>query len=211
MEDSIWYTYRHLKPNGEVFYIGIGKSKNFKRAFEKDGRSTYWKNKVKKYPDYEVQILKTGLTKEDACELEKILISWYGRADCCGGTLVNLTDGGEGIIGYICSEEDRLKISQSKLYTSDETRIKMSNSAKNRKHSDDSKNKMAITWKNKFLENEVPFILLCRRKVICYVTNKEWDSIKDCAEYNNISYSGLRKKLCGERKNNTTFVYKNIG
>ena len=112
MEDS-WYLYRHLKPNGEVFYIGIGKTKNFKRAFEKQHRSNWWTSIIKKYPDYEVQILKTGLTKEEACELETILISWYKRADCCGGTLVNMTDGGEGTSGKTCTDETRKKLSES--------------------------------------------------------------------------------------------------
>ena len=74
MENN-WYLYRHLKLNGEVFYIGIGKTKNFKRAYERQHRSSWWMSVVNKY-DYEVQILKTGLTKEEACELETILISW---------------------------------------------------------------------------------------------------------------------------------------
>ena len=98
MENN-WYIYRHLKPNGEVFYIGIGHSKKFKRAYDKINRSNYWKSVVNKY-GYEIQILKADLTKEEACELEIILIDWYKRADCCGGTLVNLTDGGEGTCGY---------------------------------------------------------------------------------------------------------------
>lgn len=102
--------YRHLKPNGEVFYIGIGS--NLKRPYNKKNRSVYWKNKVKKYPDYEVQILTTGLTKEEACEIETVLISWYKREDCCGGTLVNLTDGGESTYGRIMEDWQRKKMSE---------------------------------------------------------------------------------------------------
>jgi hypothetical protein len=108
-QDNVYCVYRHLKPNGEVFYIGIGS--NLKRPYKKSDRSKYWKNKVKKYPDYEVQILTTGLTKEDACELEQILISWYKREDCCGGTLVNLTDGGESTYGRIMEDWQREKMS----------------------------------------------------------------------------------------------------
>lgn len=101
-QDGVFCIYRHLKPCGEVFYIGIGST--LKRPYETKGRNKYWKNKVKKYPNYEVQILKTGLTKEEACELETILISWYKRADCCEGTLVNLTDGGETTYGRIMEQ-----------------------------------------------------------------------------------------------------------
>ena len=70
MENS-YCLYRHLKPCGEVFYIGIGK--DLKRPYNKYGRTDYWKKIVSKY-GYEVQILKVNLLKEQACELEKILI-----------------------------------------------------------------------------------------------------------------------------------------
>jgi len=33
--------YRHLKPCGEVFYIGIGNDKD--RAYSKRGRNKFWK------------------------------------------------------------------------------------------------------------------------------------------------------------------------
>ena len=100
--------YRHLKPNGEVFYIGIG---SLSRPYNKTHRNNFWKKVVEKYPDYEIQILKTDLTKEDACELEQMLVAWYGRRDCCGGTLVNLTDGGEATQGRIMEEWQRQAMS----------------------------------------------------------------------------------------------------
>ena len=101
--------YRHLKPNGEVFYIGIG---NNRRPYDKYNRSTHWKGIIKKY-GYEVQILKSDLTWEDACDLENILINYYGRKDLGLGTLVNHTDGGEGIQNI--SDETRKKMSDAKL------------------------------------------------------------------------------------------------
>lgn len=100
--------YRHLKPCGEVFYIGIGR--DFKRTYNKYNRTKFWNKVVSKY-GYEVQILKSDLTKEEACELEKMLISWYGRLDLGTGTLVNMTDGGDGTLNK--SEETRNKISES--------------------------------------------------------------------------------------------------
>ena len=63
--------YRHLKPNGEVFYIGIGSEKKKK---QKNPRSDFWKRVVSIH-GYEVQILKSDLTWNDACELEILLIS----------------------------------------------------------------------------------------------------------------------------------------
>lgn len=101
-KDGVFCVYRHLKPCGEVFYIGIGD--NLKRPYAKIGRNKHWENKVKKYPNYEVQILTTGLTKDEACELEILLIAWYGRYDLGIGKLVNKTNGGETTHGRIMEQ-----------------------------------------------------------------------------------------------------------
>jgi len=106
--------YRHLKPCGEVFYIGIGKED--KRAYSKYNRNTHWHNTVNKC-GYEVQILKRELTWTEVCELEILLIAHYGRGDLKTGTLVNLTDGGEGNIGWVASNETRTRMSKSKMNT----------------------------------------------------------------------------------------------
>lgn len=87
--------YQHLKPSGEVFYIGIGISK--KRAYSKYGRNKHWSNTVNKY-GYEVQILTNNINYEFAKEIEKNLISYYRRKDLERGKLVNMTDGGEGFL-----------------------------------------------------------------------------------------------------------------
>lgn len=102
--------YRHIKKNdSEVFYIGVGKTK--KRAYSKYGRSRHWKNIVEKY-GYEVEVLKTDLTYEEARELEVILIDYYGRKDLDKGSLCNLTNGGDGTWGYRLSEETKNKLSK---------------------------------------------------------------------------------------------------
>lgn len=101
-DDTPYSVYRHLKPCGEVFYIGIASTN--KRPYETKNRNKFWKNMVKKYPDYEVQILTTNLSKDEACELEILLIDWYGRRDKKEGVLVNLTDGGESTYGRIMED-----------------------------------------------------------------------------------------------------------
>lgn len=70
------YRHRRLDTN-DVFYIGIGDNK---RAYNKNARSVYWKRIVKKH-GYNVEILVTDLSREDACELEILLIQEYGRKD----------------------------------------------------------------------------------------------------------------------------------
>ena len=96
--------YRHIRiDKNEPFYIGIGDKEN--RAYSQRSRNKFWKNIAKQ--GYEVEILFEDLTWEQACEKEKEFIALYGRRDLKAGTLVNLTDGGEGALGRPMTE--RLK------------------------------------------------------------------------------------------------------
>jgi len=58
------------------------------------------------------EVLMTGLTNEEACEEEIALIAW-GRKS--GLSLTNLTDGGEGRLGFVVSQETREKIRRGLL------------------------------------------------------------------------------------------------
>jgi hypothetical protein len=98
--------YRHIRTDKQqVFYIGIGENES--RAYDKKGRSRVWKNTASK--GYETEILFEDLTWEQAVEKEKEFIALYGRKDLGLGTLVNLTDGGEGTIGYKHTQEAKEK------------------------------------------------------------------------------------------------------
>jgi hypothetical protein len=89
--------YRHIRQDkNEPFYIGIGESED--RAYETKGRTRAWKNISKK--GYDIEVLFNDLSWEEACEKEKEFIALYGRRDKKTGTLVNMTDGGEGTVGY---------------------------------------------------------------------------------------------------------------
>ncbi len=102
------YTHTRLDKN-EVFYVGIGLNHNtHQRAYRKEGTS-YWKKIVNK-TEYRVEIVYDKVSWEEACELERDLILRYGRRDLGTGTLVNMTDGGEGSPGRIKSEEELEKI-----------------------------------------------------------------------------------------------------
>lgn len=102
--------YQHkIKNTGEVFYIGIGKSE--KRAYSKRSRSKFWKDYTSKY-DYDVEITHKDIILEEACSIEKYLISFYGRRDLGLGPLVNMTDGGEGVKNL--SKESRSKMAVNK-------------------------------------------------------------------------------------------------
>jgi hypothetical protein len=97
------------KSDNSIFYVGIG---NKYRPYSKD-RSEIWHKTVKKH-GYYVELLATGLTLDLAKEIEKDLISLYGRRNLNTGCLVNLTDGGEGQVKRKMSEATKKKISDTK-------------------------------------------------------------------------------------------------
>lgn len=105
------YLYRHIRlDKQEVFYIGIGNDKNYSRAQSKNNRTKHWHNIAKN--GYEVEIVLDNLTWEEACEKEKEFIKLYGRKDLNKGTLVNMTDGGEGVLGLKQTEKCKIAISE---------------------------------------------------------------------------------------------------
>jgi hypothetical protein len=109
------YLYRHIRLDKNVpFYIGIGTAdEKYARAYNKDRRSGYWKNIVNK-TKYSVEIMLDDLSWEEACEKEKEFIQLYGRKDLETGTLVNMTSGGEGVVGQVRDEKYRKKLSDAK-------------------------------------------------------------------------------------------------
>jgi hypothetical protein len=213
--ENNWYIYRHLKPNGEVFYIGIGKTKNFKRAYEKSNRNNHWENKVKKYPNYEVQILTTGLTKEDANHIEKTLISWYKRIDCCEGTLVNMTDGGEGVENLMQSKESKKKRADkiSVLYRGS------GNPFYGKTHSEETKKHIGNIQKEFFVYEEGSWENVTTKKYNDSVNNKKskkvinertyiiFNSLREASEYYSISYYTMKSRMIGERAERNELKY----
>lgn len=90
-DSNRFYVYLHLKPSGEVFYVGKGSGK---RAWSRNLRNRHWKYVVA-YHGFVVQIHTDKLTEDQAFELEIQLIKRYRKA----GKLANVTDGGGGVSG----------------------------------------------------------------------------------------------------------------
>ena len=143
--------YRHIRlDKNEPFYIGIGNSKH--RAGKKDSRNSIWHNIVAKSP-YRVDIIMDNLTWQEACEKEIEFIALYGRKDLKNGTLVNMTDGGEGCLNVIKTEESKIKISIAKTgvkQTKEAIENRLAARLKlNYKHSDEVKKKISNTKREK--------------------------------------------------------------
>ena len=99
--------YRHIRLDKNIpFYIGISNG-NRRRPFAKN-RNPIWSYIAQK-TEYRVEIILDDLTWEEALEKEKEFIALYGRRDLGKGTLANMTDGGDGAIGIIQSEESKEK------------------------------------------------------------------------------------------------------
>ena len=138
------------------FYIGIGETEE--RAHSKKNRTKIWKNIANK--GYETEILFDDLTWEQACEKEKEFIKLYGRKDLGTGSLVNMTDGGDGIINQIVSKETRQKMSNSikgkikGIKKTEEQKQKISDKLKGRKLPEETKQKMSNSGKGRIFSEE---------------------------------------------------------
>lgn len=121
------YVYTHSKKGTkEVFYIGIGSDTDYKRATHTGSRSDYWKKTYRKY-GRDVSIVVDHIPWEEACRWEVYLIGLYGRRDRGKGHLINMTEGGEGNIGFQISDEHRIKVAEAnrRRVLTDEQRRRM--------------------------------------------------------------------------------------
>ena len=140
------YLYRHIRlDKNEPFYIGIGKDNkegeyHYNRAKSRNRRNNHWKNIISK-TEYEVEIVLDNITWDEACNQEKWWINFYGRRDLGTGSLVNMTNGGEGSAGhkYICTNESREKLKKSRALV---------------KTTEETKNKMKETWKKYYSSDQ---------------------------------------------------------
>lgn len=212
--------YAHKKPSGEVFYIGIG---NSRRPRIKGHRNPMWKNIVNKLPFYEVTVLKNNIGIEEAIELEKILISWYGRRDLGLGTLCNMTDGGDGVKNL--SEEVRLKNTTRKftltkeqaedLYINKNMSLSELSSFLNLEISCVKKNfkRLGVKKDEKLRSDNLSrnfnrtVIPNASKKVIDSVTMKIYQSVAVASKELGIAESTLRHQLLGTYPSKTNLIF----
>lgn len=122
----MFYTYAHYKPDNSVFYIGKGHGR---RAWSNKNRNQHWCNVVAKHGEPKVEVLAQWATEEEAFEHEKFLI-WCFRDT--GQSMANITDGGEGPVGYRHTKETKAKLSLHHKWLHNLPEQKAKNSARNK-------------------------------------------------------------------------------
>jgi hypothetical protein len=117
-----FFVYIHKRAtDGKIFYVGKGCRYRHKSKW---ARSQHWHNIVNKY-GYTIEIVKNGLSEQEAFELEIKLIAKYNSTGLC-----NRTIGGEGASGVIVSDETKAKLKAQRLKP--EWRANLSKIAKER-------------------------------------------------------------------------------
>lgn len=107
-------------------------------------------NAIRKYgiENFHISHIASAYDFESACDIERLLIK-----DRCTKAPVgyNLTDGGDGVVGYQHKEETKQQISQklTGIKRSAETRAKMSASRLGIKYSEETKAKISAAKKGK--------------------------------------------------------------
>jgi hypothetical protein len=159
------YVYRHIRlDKNQPFYIGIGTDSNYQRAYSKSSRNIFW-NRVVNVTDYEVEIIMDNLTKDIAKQKEIEFISLYGKKINKTGTLVNISDGGDGNSGGKHTEEAKKKIGEANKFKdyskfnrshfqTQEYKDKISKINKGRKMPDSMREKTSLRMKNRVLSEE---------------------------------------------------------
>lgn len=205
----MYTVYQHKnKLNGKM-YFGITSRSPIERWGSNGAnyKSTpHFYSAIQKYgwDNFEHNILRENLTKEEACSIEKELISKYKTQDRRFG--YNVLEGGQAPalpkevrekmsmsmlgnkngFGHPCSEEKKKKISdaQKGKKLSDEHKSKLSEAAK-KKHvpcSEDKKKVLSQNYPNK-------------RKIYCVETNTVYSSVQECARQLNL-YATNISKVC---------------
>jgi hypothetical protein len=100
-----FYTYAYLREDRTPYYVGRGKGR---RAFDKS-------HNVKVPTKDRILFLKTGLTFAKSVQHEVYMIAVLGRKDLGTGILRNVTDGGEGTLGYRHSRDTRAEMSRTRV------------------------------------------------------------------------------------------------
>ena len=139
--EKLWCVYIHINKINNKVYVGVAKGRPEKR-WGKNGygytrSQPVFARAINKYTwdGFEHKVIANKLTRKEALDMEIMLISQY-KSNCRKyqnpSYGYNMTDGGEGNTGFKHTDETKQKLSEIMSNPSNETRKKMSESAKER-------------------------------------------------------------------------------
>lgn len=214
------YVYIHFrKSDGVPFYVGKGTSRancknNFSRARHHHA-NLHWDNTVNKH-GLAINVIMSCKTDAEAGEQEIKIISEIGRLDLGTGTLINLTDGGEGTCGRTVSVATRTKLSlafkgrklsEDWINSIKEARRNGGNGSVNGKLPEEWKRNLKAAMKR---GNEHPMFgktTKIARKVVDSLTGTVYPSVGKAAEDFKLNMKTLYNMLSGHRRNYTPLKF----
>ena len=204
VDNGKYYLYRHIRlDKNEIFYIGIGgkeaKKGGYYRANRVSNRNKIWNDIYNGCgKNIQVDIVLESNNWEFIKEKEKEFIAMYGRKNNNTGVLSNLTDGGDGAVGLVYTEERRKKQSDA-----------LKNSPFNLKGK-----KLPNWWKEKIRQTKFGTAnpqygkhTAVSKKVINVITKEIFPTILLAGENIGIKGRLLHQYLSGHRINKSPFVY----
>lgn len=103
------FVYCYLRLDGSPYYVGIASTSHRPTTKHRTSRGGVQVPRDRA----RIRIMRSGLTREEACKWEMFYIKHYGRKHIGTGILRNQTDGGDnGGLGYRHSEEWKKRIAE---------------------------------------------------------------------------------------------------
>lgn len=212
-----YVVYKHTAPNGKV-YIGITcRDPEERWANGKGYNGQYFGRAVKKYgwENFSHEILFSDLTKEQACEKEIELISFYNSTNPKKG--YNLSTGGENSSP---TKQTREKISK----TLTGKMVGDKNPFYGKHHPKEMRDKFSAERKGKFAKEKHPLWgkkhsegakekmrnkRSCR-SVVCVETGKIFISIHEAARETGSHFASIQRVCCGKQETANGFHWNFI-
>jgi hypothetical protein len=193
-----FYVYEHLrKTDGSVFYVGKGFGN---RVTRKTNRNRYWHNIVNKH-GFDVRFVAKKIDEELALLVE---IERIDQQKKLGTKLCNLTNGGEGVVGYVATLETREKLSKAHLGRKIPKWLseKYSILRKGKPKSEEWKRKVSIanTGKVRSEQHKQKISELKSISIVCVETNTEYKNAYVAELETGITRSSISMVCRGQRK-----------